>query len=117
MGLGMSMEARTITARPCRGAHIEERPAGSELVLFDPIGGRLHVLNPTAAAIWRLCDGSRSANEIAGTLGAEFQVGPEHTPGTDVHVLLGIFRDARLITESQQHRDSDRGPAIVEEAR
>ena len=93
------MAAIPLTARPCRSAHVEERAAGGDLVLFDPIGGRLHVLNPTAAAIWRLCDGSRSADEIAEMLGTEFQLDPEHDPGADVEVLLGTFRDASLITD------------------
>jgi hypothetical protein len=39
-----------------------------ELVLYDPDEQRLHVLNPTAGLIWRLCDGKHRESDLVATL-------------------------------------------------
>lgn len=36
-----------------------------ELVVYDTARAQANVLNPTAAVIWKLCDGKTSVNEIA----------------------------------------------------
>jgi hypothetical protein len=47
-------------------------------LLFDPDNGRVHVLNPTAVAVWRRLDGSRTLGEIVAGLDEEFDgVGAE----------------------------------------
>ncbi len=38
---------------------------GDELLVFDSERHRAHSLNPTSAAVWQACDGSRSVSEIA----------------------------------------------------
>jgi len=38
---------------------------GEELLLYDSQRNRTHYLNPTAAVIWELCDGTRTPQEIA----------------------------------------------------
>ena len=45
------------------------------IVLADT--GEVTVLNPVGTRVWELCDGSRSAREIAETIAAEFEVAPE----------------------------------------
>ncbi len=47
-------------------------------LLFDPDNGRVHVLNPTAVAVWKLLDGQRSLREVTAMLAEEFDdMGPE----------------------------------------
>ncbi len=47
-------------------------------LLFDPDNGRVHVLNPTAVAIWKRLDGCSSLREITVTLAEDFEnMGPE----------------------------------------
>lgn len=41
-------------------------------LLFDPDNGRVHVLNPTAVAVWQRLDGRRTLREIVAGLGEEF---------------------------------------------
>ena len=41
------------------------REVGSETIVYDPRTHRAHCLGETAAAVWRECDGGRSASEIA----------------------------------------------------
>lgn len=86
-------------AWPRRRSHVEERLAGEDLVLYDPAGGRLHVLNATAAAIWRLCDGSLSAPAIAGRFSADFRVDPGQDPQADARLLLRSLFEAGLVEE------------------
>jgi len=52
------------------------RDEGEGAVLFDPANGAIHSLNPTARRIWELCDGTRTPEEIAGVLEAEYELGP-----------------------------------------
>lgn len=44
---------------------VEELAGGAETVLVDARGGVVVSLNPTAAAVWYLCDGARDAAAIA----------------------------------------------------
>lgn len=44
------------------------RELNSEVVLYDRKTRKAHCLNPAAAAVWRLCDGRKSVEEIARAL-------------------------------------------------
>lgn len=83
--------------RPNRAPGIEERTAGSDLVLYDANGGRLHVLNLTAAAVWRLCDGSKTVDDILQQVGVEFAFNSADQPRSDIQGLLGNLREQGLI--------------------
>ena len=45
--------------------------AKDEVLVYDQDKHHIHHLNPTAAAVWRMCDGQRSADDIA--LDADFE--------------------------------------------
>jgi pyrroloquinoline quinone biosynthesis protein D len=45
---------------------------GDELCVYDRASKRVHALNPTAARVWQLCDGTRSPTDIAQLLSSEF---------------------------------------------
>jgi hypothetical protein len=45
------------------------RELGDELVVYDRASLRVHRLNRTAAAVWRLCDGTTTVEEMARRLG------------------------------------------------
>ena len=79
----VSAESRPRLARKARLR--TDRLSGDTLLLYPEHG---LVLNPSAAAILRLCDG-RSASEIAGELGA---------PLADVLEFLTTLRDRGLVT-------------------
>ncbi len=38
--------------KPKQIPHLKERWAGKDLVLYNPLRGRMHVLNASAAFIW-----------------------------------------------------------------
>ena len=41
-------------------------------LLFDPDSGQVHVLNPTAVAVWKHFDGHRTLREITRSLAEQF---------------------------------------------
>ncbi|MGH9839623.1 MAG: PqqD family protein [Blastocatellia bacterium] len=43
----------------------------NEVLVYDTVKNKLHVLNPVAAAVWNSCDGKTRVSDIAGKLGAE----------------------------------------------
>jgi hypothetical protein len=56
-------------------------------MVMDEEVDRVHVLNPTMAAIWKLCDGRRSAEQIAEALS-------EAIDCSEVPDLVAVTRDA-----------------------
>ena len=56
-----------------------------------------HTLNPTASAVWWLCDGKRTVAEIAGEIANYFQV-EESTARSDVENLVYDFMEAGVVT-------------------
>ena len=71
--------------------------ADGTIAVLDPRGERVLLLNPTGAAVWALCDGTRTVEEIATFIHA-------HTSGAaldqvrgDVESLLGELGGAGLL--------------------
>jgi pyrroloquinoline quinone biosynthesis protein D len=58
-----------VAIRPNRLDGAEEHPLGDELVVYVPPGETAYALNLSAVAIWQLCDGTRTVEEIAEELG------------------------------------------------
>ncbi len=61
-------EGRTATHTghsPRRVGRVVQHEIDGEIVLYDPKRNRVHTLNPTAAVVWQLCDGSRAADQLA----------------------------------------------------
>ena len=56
------------TLRPRRRGTVLSYDAGEELLVYHPGSEAAVSLNLTAAAVWDLCDGVRSVNEIVGSL-------------------------------------------------
>lgn len=54
--------------RPTRIGEVWTRSEGDQTAVFDPSTGRLSRLNPSALAIWELCDGETDRNEIVDAL-------------------------------------------------
>ncbi len=58
------MENEGLAFMPAR-KDVLVRELSNELVLYDKETSKAHCLNPTAAAVWKLCDGKKSVAEIA----------------------------------------------------
>ena len=81
---------------PRRAMRIADRLVDGELVLYDPDEQRLHVLNPTAGLIWRLCDGKHQQSDLVETLADRY---PRHRSAIeeDVPQIIERFRSEGLL--------------------
>ena len=52
-------------ATPTRQGQAWVRRGSDETAVYNPSTGALHVLNPSALAIWELCDGATTGREMA----------------------------------------------------
>ena len=61
---------------PTPRSDLNTRLIEEEVVILDRANGTVHRLNATAAAIWNLCDGQRSAPVIAEQISATYELDP-----------------------------------------
>lgn len=69
---------------------------GDRTAVFNPETGVLHLLNPSALAIWELCDGDTTPGEMAEAI-AEITGLEEDTTVGDVESTLNSLEEAGLI--------------------
>jgi hypothetical protein len=74
--------------RRAEGFTIEQ--VEDELLLFHPGRGSIVALSPTAALVWNLCDGTRTADEIAALLAGAYPEAAAEIPA-DVAEILAVF--------------------------
>jgi hypothetical protein len=91
------------TTNPIRSEGLEIDEAEDGLVIFDPREDMVHHLNPTAAVIFDLCDGTRDLEQIAALLAEVYELsGP---PREDALVGLRGLAERKLI-RWEDHEDS-----------
>lgn len=73
-----------------------ERRLGGDRVLLDMVGRAMYVLNPTALAIWELCDGARTAEDVVAGLARRYRV-PEATAAPGCLATLAFLEAADLV--------------------
>lgn len=71
-----------------------------EAVVYDPISGLVHYLNPMASLVLQLCDGSATVKETIADL-AEAQDARPGDIEPSVKTLLQQFRKLGLVTPSK----------------
>jgi hypothetical protein len=71
---------------PVKLKTLEVNDAEDGLVVYDPSHDVVHHLNPSAAVIFDLCDGTRDPEEIAGVLAEVYGL---QTPPVD-EILVGL---------------------------
>ena len=82
---------------PCQRGNLVRYSADRETFLYDRQADVVHVLNPTALAVWELCDGAHSPDQIAGYLSAHFTGVPAGEAGGDVRAALTTLEQKALI--------------------
>ena len=75
------------------------REFGDEVLVYDRERNVGHCLNATAAATWKLCDGKKSASELASILTRQFSA-----PIKEPVVLLALeeLSQARLLVNAEK---------------
>ncbi len=79
---------------PADGLDVHEVEDG--FVVFDASTDRVHYLNPTATVVFSLCDGTRSASEVAELVRSAWEL--DHTPLDDVAACIAQLRDEGVLT-------------------
>jgi hypothetical protein len=68
---------------PRRAEALEVNEAEDGLVVYDPAHDMVHHLNPSAAMIFDLCDGTRDVGAIAEILGEAYELAAPPVDDTD----------------------------------
>jgi hypothetical protein len=92
------MTSRTYAGRrPLRRPDLWSRQTGGEFALYDADTSSVHLLNETAWAIWGLCDGETTPDEMIESI-AELSRLPRDLVSEDVDRVLSQFAEANLVT-------------------
>jgi PqqD family protein of HPr-rel-A system len=84
--------------RPRRSADVLDLDMGDGLVLFHTGSSVVHHLNPTAALVWHLCDGSGTVEELSADIAAEYGL-ETWDVRTTVSRLVGEFEALGLVDD------------------
>jgi coenzyme PQQ synthesis protein D (PqqD) len=96
----MTAKAPTGT-RPLRRSGLWARQTGGENALYDPATEAVHLLNETAWAIWDLCDGETSPDEMIEAI-CEISRMHREVVSEDVSRILAQFDEAGLVSWVQE---------------
>jgi len=90
------LEITEAPMKPKQVPGLEISIAGDEMLVHDPSNGKVHVLNATAGKVLELCDGSRTAAEIAVGVANAFMVETERVR-PDIDSILAEFTNLGLL--------------------
>lgn len=91
------MTADLRTDVPARKPGVWLRQSDSENAIFDPSTEEVHLLNATAMAIWTLCDGETTPDEMIAAA-CELSGLPGDVVAEDVHRILRQFDHVGILT-------------------
>ena len=83
---------------PIASSRMIEYEVDDDIVLYDPRTDAVNILNETAAAVWWLCDGSRSRDEIVAEIARLYQADLEEV-ADDVDVVLADLTRIKAIEQ------------------
>jgi PqqD family protein of HPr-rel-A system len=87
----------TNVQRPLRQGQAWVRRESDDAAVYNPDTGVLHLLNPSALAIWELCDGHTTVTEMIEAV-AEVTDATEEVATTDVVATLEYLQEAGLVS-------------------
>lgn len=87
----------TVMGCPKARTDLVLQEVGSEGMLYDRRGERIHILNVTALAIWKACDGKRDIDAIESAIGLRFSRLQGHDIRGDIERLLTEFEERGLL--------------------
>ncbi len=86
---------------PRKSADVLDLDMGDGLVLFNRGSSVVHHLNPSAALVWQLCDGSGTVAQLAEDIAAEFELPPDEVQA-QVGRLVGEFEALGLVDDASR---------------
>jgi hypothetical protein len=91
---------------PARRADVRLVHEGHDCVLATPGATATHLLNPTARALWELCDGTTEPREMVAAVCELFSVSYE-VAASDVGAALEALTHAGLVTWGRPGRQDE----------
>jgi hypothetical protein len=70
---------------------------GEEVMIYDPINEKVHILNNTAHCIWKLCDGNYTLQEIKEEIIKKFPQASEQEILNDITSAIDDFKKNKLL--------------------
>ena len=103
--VGFGVALKNVSDRQHRWLHtcpvpvsgMTETSLDGETTVYDPTSERIHQLNPTASAIWTLCDGKHTSGEIVKAVATAHGL-PEADVAGDLSALLGRLESDGVLT-------------------
>ena len=89
-----------MSRRPKLRAELLTREVADEFLVYEPESGEVYLMNPTAASIIELCDGSRDAEAIAAVILEAVAADPD-TVKADVERTLADLDEKKLLQWSE----------------
>jgi hypothetical protein len=90
------MTGRVRQRRPLRREGVWLRATSDENAVYDPVTKGLHLLNETARAIWELCDGATTPDEMVRAI-CEVSGLPVEVVTEDVQRTLAEFEGLGIL--------------------
>jgi Coenzyme PQQ synthesis protein D (PqqD) len=90
------MTGRVRQRRPLRREGVWLRATSDENAVYDPVTKGLHLLNETARAIWELCDGDTTPDEMVRAI-CEVSGLPAEVVTEDVQRTLAEFEGLGIL--------------------
>ena len=86
--------------KPQRTEGYQEKDLGDEVVLYDPSGKEIHILNRTAYAVWSMCDGEHTLTDMESSVRGSFDL-PKNGVNVvaDIQAVLGTLQEKGLLLE------------------
>jgi Coenzyme PQQ synthesis protein D (PqqD) len=82
--------------RPTIAEGLDVNETDDGLIIYQESTDRVHHLNPTAAVVFELCDGTRSAQDIARLVAETFALA--HSPQAETKACIEDLTREHLIT-------------------
>ena len=76
---------------------LQEQRVGDDLMVYDPVKRRVHILNPTAAKIFHLSDGMHDLDSLERELRNAFEVSRERDLRSDILAAIESLREKGLL--------------------
>lgn len=93
----MLSQEKASTRAPKGRRDLALQELGEEGLLYDREGALVHILNLTALHAWRLCDGTRTTEQIAMSVAGAFSGADPNSVKTDIEKLLAQFTERGLL--------------------
>lgn len=79
-----------------RNPNLAWREIEGEVVIISPEDSHVHELNETASLVWKCADGTRSLEEIAARMAAEYDIAMD-AARVDVREIIAVFEEKQLL--------------------